>query len=598
MLLAPRHLPRLTATVGLFTRYGLRDFAHRQGLEAIAPEEFAGENGDSREVVERAAAFRKRLIELGPAYVKLGQVLSTRPDLIPTAYTEELERLQDDVGAIPFEDVRRTIEDELGARLAKLFDTFDVEPIGTASLGQVHAATLRDGRPVVVKVQRPHIREQLAEDIEFFRELARFLTDHTKAGEGVDLLGIIHQLERALADELDYRIEARNAASFRRSLASFPRLLIPRVIEAYSSERVLTTERIRGLKIDDVPRIARVEHDFSMLADDLAKAYLKQITIDGHFHADPHPGNVFLVLPGMENPRTPAEAAATDRRREVRPAATALSQIELDARAEALDSGATGENGDGPKLALIDFGMTAHLSSSLRERIVRLLLDIADNRGDAAAETLIEMGRARDEFDRGAYTREVASLVSRNYDRAVGEVQAGLLIYEMINISFRHGLRLPAELTLLGKALFNLDAVTRALDPTYSPIEAIREFGNRIATERARRELSPSRFYQLATQASDMLETLPRRIDTITSRLASNELGFRVDAPQLPKLLDGMQKIANRIFSGLVLAGILVASAMLMPYRRPLGTIGFILAGVLGLYMVVSILVSDRGKRR
>src|SRR6185503_13959749 len=216
--------------------YGLADFAKTQGLKGIAPDVDDAESDDAPSS-EKAVAFRKRLVELGPAYVKLGQVLSTRPDLLPNAYIEELEQLQDDVGPIPIEEVRATIEEELGGRLSKLFDSFDEEPIGTASLGQVHAAQLRDGRDVVIKVQRPHIREQLADDIEFFRELAGFLAAHTQVGARVDIVGIIQQLERALVDELDYRIEARNAMSFRRSLAEFPRILIPRVIEGYTTNR-------------------------------------------------------------------------------------------------------------------------------------------------------------------------------------------------------------------------------------------------------------------------------------------------------------------------------------------------------------------------
>ncbi|HJU88779.1 MAG TPA: AarF/UbiB family protein [Gemmatimonadaceae bacterium] len=594
MLLAPRFLPRLAATVGLFTRYGLHDFARRQGLDALVPEEFTATPSESEVMAERAVAFRKRLVELGPAYVKLGQVLSTRPDLLPEPYIEELRRLQDDVGAIPVDDVKQVIEEQLGARLSKLFAAFQDEPIGTGSLGQVHGAELREGRPVVVKVQRPGIRETLKDDLEFFRELARFLTDHTKVGHRVDLIGIIHELERALADELDYRIEAQNAAAFRRMLASFPRLLIPRVIEAYTSERVLTTERIFGVKIDEVPRIARVEHDFTDLADDFAKAYLKQITIDGHFHADPHPGNVFIVFDEASNPITPAQAAASERRKEVRPPTTAIAKLEVEARAEAVS---VAEQAEGIKLALIDFGMTAHLSNSLRESIVRMLLDLSENRGDAVAESLIEMGQAIEGFDRATFAREVASLISRTYDRSVGEIHAGLVIYEMINISYERGLRLPAELTLLGKAMFNLDAVTRALDPGYSPVTAIREFSDRIASERARREFSLGRFYQVATQASDLISALPRRIDAITSRLANNELGLKLDAPQLPTLLEGMQKIANRVFSGLVLAGILVASAMLLPHRRQLGTVGFVIAGVIGVYMVVNIILGDRKKK-
>jgi ubiquinone biosynthesis protein len=439
-------------------------------------------------------------------------------------------------------------------------------------------------------VQRPGIRQQLADDLEFFRELARFIAAHSAAGERVDMLGIVQQLERALADELDYRVEARNAAAFRRALAGFPRLLIPRVIEGYSAERVLTTERIRGVKISEIPAISRVEHDLCPLADEFAKAYLQQITVDGHFHADPHPGNVFVVFPDRENPETPSELVAHDRRATVRPAASELFQMEQEARAES----APAPEEIGPRLALIDFGMTAHLSNSLRESIVRLLLDLADNRGDSAADTLIEMGQAVEDFDRRTYAQAVASLVSRNYDRSVGEIKAGSLIYEIINLSYRSGLKLPAELTLLGKAMFNLDAVSRALDPAFSPVGAIRDFGNQIAAERARRELSISRLYQVATQASDLLTALPRRIDVITNRLASGELGLRVDAPQLTILLEGLQKIANRILSGLVLCGLLIASAMLMPYRRYLGTIGFVIAAAVGIYMVITILVSDR----
>lgn len=598
MLLAPRYLPRLAATVGLFTRYGLKDFAKRQGLEGLATDdlETGGENGDG--VIERAQAFRKRLVELGPAYVKLGQVLSTRPDLLPAPYIEELDHLQDDVGPVPFSEVEDTIERELGARISKLFAEFDPEPIGTASLGQVHAASLRDGRAVVVKVQRPGIREPLAEDIEYFRELARFLSEHTRAGQRIDLVGIIQQLELALTDELDYRIEARNAAAFRRELAGFPRLLIPRVIEAYTSEKVLTTERIRGIKIDEIPKVSRVEHDFSVLAEEFAKAYLKQITIDGHFHADPHPGNVFIVMPGTVNPWTPAEVVAGNRRTAERPAITPLSRVEQEARQEALEEAPALPPPDEPKLAMIDFGMTARLSTTMRDQIVRLLLAIAENRGDEAAETLIELGHVDEGFDRAAYVRAVSSLVGRNYDLSIGEIEAGTLLYEILNISFAHGLKLPAELTLLAKALFNLDAVTRALDPTFSPIQSIREFATRIANERAKREMSLNRVFQVATQTSDLINALPHRLDVLTQKLAANEFSLKLESPQVSMLLRGMQKIANRVFSGLVLGGVVVASAMLLPHRRTLGTTGFIIAALIGIYMVISILVSDRRERR
>ena len=592
MLLAPRFLPRLAATVDLFTRYGLRDFARQQGLIDLAPEE-AAESSNGTGTVERAVAFRKRLVELGPAYVKLGQVLSTRPDLIPEPYIEQLQRLQDDVGPVPFADIEQIVQEQLGGRISKLFGSFDHEPLATASLGQAHAATLRDGRAVVVKVQRPEIRASLADDIEFFRELAKFLAAHTRAGAKVDMVGVVQQLERALADELDYRIEARNMALFRRSLAEFPRLLVPKVVEAYTSERVLTSERVRGIKVDEIPPLSRLDHDLSALAEELGKAYLKQIAIDGHFHADPHPGNVFLVLSTEENPRTPSDIAANERRAEPRESVTPLAKLEQVAQREAAPAAPRDE----PRLALIDFGMTARLSPPMRDRIVRLLFDIAENRGDDAGETMIEIGEPVDEFDRTGFVRQVAQLIAQNHERSIGDMQAGRVLYEAIAIAYGRGLRLPAELTLLAKTLFSLDAITRALDPTYNPTDAIRSYTAEIINERARRDLSPARLARAVAQTSELLNALPHRLDLFTQHLAANDFALKVDAPQMSTLLNGMQKIANRIFTGLVLTGLLIASGLLINQRPRLGTTGFLLAGGIALYMVVSILVSDRRRR-
>ena len=594
MILSPKHLPRLVSTVRLFTNYGLRDFANRQGLLSLN-----GDGLDDQTTVEgdtrvKATAFRERLVELGPAYIKLGQVLSTRPDLLPKPYIEELVHLQDDVPPMSFDDVEKTIEEELHSRISKLFESFEAEPLGSASLGQVHAAVLRDGRDVVVKVQRPNLREQLSEDLEYFRELATFLTEHTSAGSRVDLVGVVQQVERALADELDYRTEARNAAQFRLALATFPHILIPRVIDAYTTHRVLTTERIRGVKIGDIPAISRIDYDFGILAEEFSHAYLQQITDSGHFHADPHPGNVFVVLPGRDNPRTPAEAVADDRRETVRPGATALVQSENEARAAAIEAAPR----DDPKLALIDFGMTAHLTTAMRDHVIRLLMAMAENNGDAAAETLVEIGQPPEDFDRPAYVRDVSALIAKHANQTVEETPAGVVLYEMITIAFRAGLKLPAELTLLAKALFNLDAVSRALDPNFNPTQSIREYTAQMANKRAQREFSPRRLFQIAAETSDLVRALPHRIDVITQKLVSNDFAVRVEAPQLGSLLLGLEKVANRIFTGLVLGGLLVASGYMMAYQRSLATVGFVIAGALGLWMIFAILVQDRRSRR
>jgi ubiquinone biosynthesis protein len=590
-MLSPRHLPRLAATVGLFTRYGLADFARDQGLAALAQDdEKARRNGDGESDVEATArAFREKLVELGPAYIKLGQVLATRSDLLPPAYIKELESLQDDVEPLEFHEVVRIIEEELKAPLEQLFPNINIDPLGTASLGQAHAATLPDGRDVVVKVQRPDIRKVLADDIAFFHELAQFLTDHTQAGKRVDLLGILRQLERVLADELDYRIEARNGAQFRRRLAEFPRLLVPRIIEGYSTEKVLTAERIRGTKVNEISPSLRADLELNVLAEELTRAYLKQIAVDGHFHADPHPGNIFLLLPTDSNPRTPAEVVTYGADVE----AVGTSSI---ARAErqAMEVAPMAPSVLEPKLALIDFGMTAHLSPTLRDQCVRLLYGLSDDHGDEVADVLIEMGDAIPGFDRLAYSREISALVARAYGADLSEMEAGALLNKVITVSYQRGLRLPADLTFLAKTLVHLGDVTKSLDPSFEPAVAIRQNMAEIVTERMRSRLKPSVMFRALSEGADLLGTLPRRIDSITRRLADNELSTKLEVPQIAVLVEGLQKVANRVFTGLVLAALIVASAMLLPQRRVLGTAGFIIAAALGLYMIGSILWKDR----
>jgi predicted unusual protein kinase regulating ubiquinone biosynthesis (AarF/ABC1/UbiB family) len=233
----------------------------------------------------------------------------------------------------------------------------------------------------------------------------------------------------------------------------------------------------------------------------------------------------------------------------------------------------------------------------MRDHVVRLLMAMAENNGDAAAETLVEMGQAPEEFNRRAYVRDISALIAKHSNQTVEETPAGVILYEMITIAFREGLKLPAELTLLAKALFNLDAVSRALDPNFNPTESIREYTAEIANNRARRDFSPRRIFQMAAETSDLVRALPHRIDVITQKLISNDFAVRVEAPQLGSLLLGLEKVANRIFTGLVLGGLLVASGLLMAYQRSLAMVGFVIAAALGLWMVFAILVQDRRSR-
>jgi predicted unusual protein kinase regulating ubiquinone biosynthesis (AarF/ABC1/UbiB family) len=242
--------------------------------------------------------------------------------------------------------------------------------------------------------------------------------------------------------------------------------------------------------------------------------------------------------------------------------------------------------------------MTAHLTTKMRDHVVRLLMAMAENNGDAAADTLIEIGEPPEAFNRAAYVRDVGELIAKHTNQTVEETPAGVVLYEMITIAFREGLKLPAELTMLAKALFNLDAVTRALDPSFNPSQSIREYTSEIANKTARREFSPRRLFRIAAETSDFLRSLPHRLDVITQKLVANDFAVRVEAPQLGSLLLGLEKVANRIFTGLVLGGLLVASGLLMQYQPRLAMFGFLVAAILGLWMVFAILVQDRKSRK
>jgi predicted unusual protein kinase regulating ubiquinone biosynthesis (AarF/ABC1/UbiB family) len=230
----------------------------------------------------------------------------------------------------------------------------------------------------------------------------------------------------------------------------------------------------------------------------------------------------------------------------------------------------------------------------MREQVIQLLLDISENRGSAVAEALMDIGNAGARFERASFEREIAALLARNYDRAIGEVQSGRLLFDMFGIAYEHGLKIPGELSLLAKTLFNLDSVTRALDPEFVPASAINSYLVSLATERARSELAPARLFQLASQTTALIGALPHRIDRISQRLADNEFSLQIDTPDMPVLLRTLQKIANRTLAGLVLCGLLIASAMLMPYQSTLGLTGFVVAAVFGIYLVVTILFTDR----
>ena len=516
--LKPDHLRRYRDIASLLLKYGRSDLVFNAGFgtDAADAADDSGSAGDS---------LASDLENLGPTFVKVGQLLSTRADLLPPNALRSLSRLQDAVEPFAFEEAEAIVNEELGVRLSKAFSRFDRTPLAAASLGQVHRAALRDGREVAVKVQRPGVRAQVLRDMETIEEVAGFLDHHTEAGRRVGLQRTVSELRQSLLRELDYRLEAQNMVTIGNNLAKFPRIVVPQPVAGYSTARVLTMDYISGQKITAVSPLVLAEANSRQLAEDLFRAYLHQVILDGFFHADPHPGNVFL----------------------------------------------TGDN----QLALLDLGMVSRLSPDLQEELLHFLLAVAECRTDQAADLALRMGERLDGFDEPTFRRTIAGVIVRSRDTKIGEAPAGTLMLAIANESLNTGVRLPNELTLLAKTLLNLDEVGRTLAPDFDVQESLRRNANELMMERMRRSVTPTAAFSSLLEAKNFMERLPARINRILDTVADQELKVRVELIDEGAVLDGLQKVANRITLGLILAAMIIGAAMLMRVETSFRILGY-----------------------
>jgi predicted unusual protein kinase regulating ubiquinone biosynthesis (AarF/ABC1/UbiB family) len=549
--LKPERLKRYKDVAMLLIKYGRSDLISAAGLEgSVLPDEIAAE-------AETAPAedLAKDLEKLGPTFIKLGQLLSTRADLLPGPYLDALERLQDHIEPFPYEEVERIVSGELGVRLSKAFADFDPTPVAAASLSQVHKATMRDGRAVVVKVQRPDIRDLIVGDLEALGEIAHFLDQHTELGRRYEFDNMLVQLRKSLLRELDFTIEANNLHTIAENLADFENIVIPEPVDDFTTTRVLTMDFISGKKITALNPLRLLEIDGGLLADELFSAYLKQFLVDGLFHADPHPGNVFLT--------------------------------------------------DDDQIALLDLGMVGRVTRTFQDNLLRLLLAISEGRGEMAAQAAMRMGEAKEGFDRSSFERRITDLVSEHGDAVLSRADAGKVTLEITKISADCWFRLPAEFTMFAKALLNLDRVVYALDQNFDPNVVIRDRANEILQRNIIKSVAPNNLLSGVVDLKEFVEKLPNRVNRILDSAGNNELRFKVDAIDEKVVMEGLQKVANRITLGLVVAALIVGAAMLMRVETSfrifgypgLAMIFFLLAAAAGLILAFNILFYDEKRR-
>ena len=552
MKFSPAHLKRYKQIAALLWKYGRSDLVKQMALaDEFDPNEL--KDGASDTAPEQLA---DDLEAMGPTYVKLGQVLAGRPDLLPDPYLKALARLQDGVKPFPYEEVEQIIVAELGVRISKAFSRFDAEPIAAASLGQVHFAALRDGRQVVVKVQRPDIRKQIAADFEVLTEIATFLDEHTEVGRRYRFSTVIAEFRATIQEELNYEREAQNLIAVGRNLKEFTRVQVPQPILDFSTRSVLTMEFITGQKITALGPLAQLDLDGKALAEEIFQAYLKQVLVDGLFHADPHPGNVFVT--------------------------------------------------DDGRIALLDLGMVGRISPKMQEHLLKVILAVSEGKGDEAAEIVIRMSEKMVHFDAHEFRRQISQLVASRRNQALKELNVGQSLMDVSRHARETGLFVPSELTLLGKTLLQLDEVGRILDPTFDPNASVRRNAAALTTSRIRRDASQGSLVTSILEMKDFMVHLPTRLNRIMDSVANAELEVKVRVPDAKTVVDGIEKVANRITNGLLLAALIIGAALMMRIDTRWHLFGypgfamlcFLMAGVWAVILLYNIAVQDRKGRK
>lgn len=548
MILSRRQLGRMRGIGAVLVKHGWGHAIQRIGLAHLLRP-----RGEVSPATETPTRLVHALEELGPTFIKFGQLLSTRPDLIPKDYVVALSKLQDTAPTIPIEQVKQVIFEEFGHSVEELLASFDEEPIAAASLGQVHAASLDDGSEVIVKVQRPGISSIIDSDIEILYVLAKLLESRWERAKTYGIADVVDEFAITIREELDYTREAHNTQRLKENLAREKYVRLPEVHWDLTTTRVLTVERIDGVKITDLDGLDAIGADRRQTADRLASAFFEQLVVDGFFHADPHPGNILV----------------------------------------------TREH----QIALIDAGQVRQLDVTSRTGLIRLLIAFEHRDTRQFAEEIVSLGIARGEVDLPSLTHDLEKLLRQYYDLPARATNVGYILMRVMDVSARHRIRLPTGFTVVGKVLANIDGINRQLDPEWNFTEAARPYISRAV----RKELNPEELlmdgYRALMDARTFLFRLPEHLNQLLRKSVEGTMRVEFRHRGLEDLEARLDRITNRLAFALIVGAIIIGSSLVMVANQGprgllglplLGLVGYTVATVFGIWLLVSISRSGR----
>lgn len=552
-----RNLQRMQTILNVLLKHGFGQLIRQLGLHRLLPlgkqaTVFRAEEGDAATPMTLAVRFRMVLEDLGPTFIKFGQVLSSRPDIVPETFITELVKLQEDVRPIPFPAIRQFVQQELGRDFETLFDSFESQPLAAASIAQVHAAKMHSGEEVVVKVMRPGIEKIIRNDIDILYAIAGLAEKHIQEMERFDPVGLVRQFEKTILREIDFTIEAVNTQRFGENFADDETVVIPEVMWKQSSKRVLTLQRIRGVSLGNCEAVAETGLDPRDIACRGIRIFLRQILEFGFFHADPHPGNV-LVL-------------------------------------------------DDDRIALVDFGMVGRLEKSAKENLAILIIGIMEQDYDKMLFAMLDLGFEFEEESARSLRLDLRELVETYYGLPLKNIGISDIIARLINIMIQYGIRVPTDLLTLSRAMVIAEGVGRQLHPEIDVFDIGRPMIVKIVKQRSDPVHIARESVKTLWEFRRLVQAFPTQINAILRRILRGKLRLEFSHANLAPLYREIERLGNRLALGLIIASLIVGSSIIISVSKgpsifgypAFGVIGFTLAGFITVFLVFFILRSGR----